>query len=113
MKADQVSGQPTVGLLASRTGVQADRCGTTNGKACYRPAAHPKASTAVRAGSCGPAAVHPQRAAARATPAEIRDLLAVRETGAYACEPAKGRPRRHVAETARRSSGCRRCWHSC
>ena len=30
--------------------------------------------------------------------AEIRELLAVRDTGACACEPAEGLLRRHVAE---------------
>ena len=30
--------------------------------------------------------------------AEIRDLLAVRDTGAWPCEPAEGLLRRHVAE---------------
>ena len=72
--------------------------GTTNGKACCRSRSGPEASTAATGqptwtGCCSSAA---QRLGLPL--AEIRDLLAVRDTGACPCEAAEGLLRRHVAE---------------
>ena len=99
MSVDQVTGQLTVGQLATRTGV---RTGTVRyyEREGLLPAPRRTGGEHRR---YGPADVDrllfirgAQRLGLRL--AEIRDLLAVRDTGTCPCEPAEGLLRRHVAE---------------
>jgi MerR family transcriptional regulator, mercuric resistance operon regulatory protein len=99
MRIDQVTGQLTVGQLAGRAGVRADtiryyeREGLlsapkrTGGEHRRYRRADADRLLFIRGA---------QRLGLRL--AEIRELLAVRDTGACACEPAEGLLRRHVAE---------------
>ena len=99
MRVDQVAGQLTVGQLASRTGVRADTV-----RYYEREALLPVPQrTGGEHRRYGPADVDrllfirgAQRLGLRL--AEIRELLAVRDTGTCPCEPAEGLLRRHVAE---------------
>ncbi len=99
MSAGQVTGQLTVGQLASRTGVRADTVRYYEREGLL-PAPQRTAGEHRR---YGPADVDrllfirgAQRLGLRL--AEIRDLLAVRDTGTCPCQPAAGLLRRHVAE---------------
>ena len=99
MSVDQVTGQLTVGQLASRAGVRADTV-----RYYEREGLLPVPErTEGEHRRYGPADVDrllfirgAQRLGLRL--AEIRELLAVRDTGACPCEPAEGLLRRHVAE---------------
>jgi DNA-binding transcriptional MerR regulator len=99
MRIDQVTGELTVGQLASRTGVRADTV-----RYYERQGLLPVPQrTGGEHRRYGPADVDrllfirgAQRLGLRL--AEIRDLLAVRDTGACPCEPAEGLLCRHVAE---------------
>jgi DNA-binding transcriptional MerR regulator len=99
MRADQVTVQLTVGQLATRTGVRADTV-----RYYEREGLLPVPQrTGGEHRRYGPADVDrllfirgAQRLGLRL--AEIRGLLAVRDTGACPCEPAGGLLRRHVAE---------------
>jgi DNA-binding transcriptional MerR regulator len=99
MKVEQVTGQLTVGQLASRTGVRADTV-----RYYEREGLLPVPQrTEGEHRRYGPGDVDrllfirgAQRLGLRL--AEIRELLAVRDTGSCACEPAKGLLRRHLAE---------------
>ena len=99
MRVDQVAGQLTVGQLATRTGV---RAGTV--RYYEREALLPVPQrTGGEHRRYGPADVDrllfirgAQRLGLRL--AEIRELLAVRDTGTCPCAPAEGLLRRHVAE---------------
>ncbi len=98
MSVGQVTGQLTVGQLASRTGV---RAGTV--RYCEREGLLPAPQrTAGEHRRYGPADVGrllfirgAQRPGLRL--AGIGGLLAVRDTGACPCQPAAGLLRRHVA----------------
>lgn len=99
MSIGQVTGQLTVGQLASRTGMRADTVRYYEREGLL-PAPQRTAGEHRR---YGPADVDrllfvrgAQRLGLRL--AEIRDLLAVRDTGGCPCEPAEGLLRRHVAE---------------
>ncbi len=99
MSADQVTGQLAVGQLASRAGVRADTVRYYEREGLL-PAPQRTGGEHRR---YGPADVDrllfirgAQRLGLRL--AEIRDLLAVRETGACPCQPAEGLLRRHVTE---------------
>ena len=99
MSVDQVTSQLTVGQLASRTGVRADTVRYYEREGLL-PVPHRTGGEHRR---YGPADVDrllfirgAQRLGLRL--AEIRGLLAVRDTGACPCEPAEGLLRRHVAE---------------
>jgi DNA-binding transcriptional MerR regulator len=99
MRADHVTCQLTVGQLASRTGVRADTV-----RYYEREGLLPLPQrTSGEHRRYGPGDVDrllfirgAQRLGLRL--AEIRELLAVRETGACPCEPAAGLLRRHVTE---------------
>ena len=99
MRVDQVTGQLTVGQLASRTGVRTDTVRFYEREGLL-PVPQRTGGDHRR---YGPADVDrllfirgAQRLGLRL--AEIRELLAVRDTGACPCEPAEGLLRRHVAE---------------
>jgi DNA-binding transcriptional MerR regulator len=99
MRVGQVTGQLTVGQLASRTGVRADTVRFYEREGLL-PVPQRTEGDHRR---YGPADVDrllfirgAQRLGLRL--AEIRELLAVRDTGACPCEPAEGLLRRHVAE---------------
>jgi DNA-binding transcriptional MerR regulator len=99
MKVDQVTGQLTVGQLASRTGVRTDTVRYYEREGLL-PVPHRTEGEHRR---YGPGDVDrllfirgAQRLGLRL--AEIRELLAVRDTGSCACEPAKGLLRRHLVE---------------
>ena len=99
MRVDEVTGELTVGQLASRTGVRADTI-----RFYEREGLLPiPQRTEGEHRRYGPTDVDrllfirgAQRLGLRL--AEIRELLAVRETGTCPCEPAEGLLRRHVAE---------------
>ena len=99
MRVDQVTCWLTVGQLAARTGVRADTV-----RYYEREGLLPVPQrTEGEHRRYGPADVDrllfirgAQRLGLRL--AEIRELLAVRDTGSCACEPAEGLLRRHVAE---------------
>jgi DNA-binding transcriptional MerR regulator len=99
MRVDQITGWLTVGQLAARTGVRADTV-----RYYEREGLLPVPQrTEGEHRRYGPADVDrllfirgAQRLGLRL--AEIRELLAVRDTGSCACEPAEGLLRRHVAE---------------
>ena len=99
MSIDQVTGQLTVGQLASLAGVRADTVRYYEREGVL-PAPQRTGGEHRR---YGPADVDrllfirgAQRLGLRL--AEIRDLLAVRDTGACPCEPAESLLRRHVTE---------------
>ncbi|WP_433466446.1 heavy metal-responsive transcriptional regulator [Spirillospora sp. CA-128828] len=99
MMVDHVSEWLTVGRLAARVGVRADTVRYYEREGLL-PAAERTSGEHRR---YGPSAVDrllfirgAQRLGLRL--AEIRELLAVRDTGVCACEPAEGLLRRHVAE---------------
>ena len=99
MRVDQVTGQLTVGQLASRTGVRTDTVRFYEREGLL-PVPQRTEGDHRR---YGPADVDrllfirgAQRLGLRL--AEIRELLAVRDTGACPCEPAEGLLRRHVAQ---------------
>ncbi len=99
MRVDQVIGHLTVGQLATQTGVRADTV-----RYYEREGLLPVPQrTQGEHRRYGPADVDrllfirgAQRLGLRL--AEIRELLAVRDTGTCACQPAAGLLRRHVAE---------------
>ena len=99
MRIDEVTGELTVGQLASRTGVRADTV-----RFYEREGLLPVPQrTEGEHRRYGPTDVDrllfirgAQRLGLRL--AEIRELLAVRDTGTCPCEPAEGLLRRHVAE---------------
>ena len=99
MRVDQVSAEPTVGQLASRAGVRADTI-----RYYEREGLLPVPQrTEGEHRRYGPADVDrllfirgAQRLGLRL--AEIRDLLAVRDTGACPCEPAASLLRRHAIQ---------------
>ena len=99
MRVDEVTAQLTVGQLATRTGVRADTV-----RYYEREGLLPVPQrTGGEHRRYGPADVDrllfirgAQRLGLRL--AEIRELLAVRDTGTCACEPAETLLRRHVAE---------------
>ena len=99
MRVDQVSGQLTVGQLATRTGVRADTIRYYEREALL-PVPQRTEGDHRRYGSADVDRLlfirGAQRLGLRLT--EIRELLTVRDTGACACEPAEGLLRRHVAE---------------
>jgi DNA-binding transcriptional MerR regulator len=99
MRVDQVTGPLTIGQLAARTGVRADTVRYYE-RAGLLPAPRRTGGDHRR---YGPADVDrllfirgAQRLGLRL--AEIRGLLAVRDTGTCPCEPTAGLLRRHVAE---------------
>ena len=99
MRVDQADGRLTVGQLASRTAVRADTIRYYE-RAGLLP---PPGRTTAGYRSYGADAVDrllfirgAQRLGLRL--AEIRELLAVRDTGECPCEPAEGLLRRHVTE---------------
>lgn len=99
MRVDQAGGRLTVGQLASRIGVRADTIRYYE-RAGLLPSPRRTEGEHRR---YGPADVDrllfirgAQRLGLRL--AEIRELLAVRDTGECACEPAEGLLRRHVTE---------------
>jgi len=99
MRVDQVTGQLTVGQLASRTGV---RAGTVRyyEREGLLPVPQRTGGEHRRYGRDDVDRLLFIRGAQRLglRLAEIRELLAVRDTGVCACEPAEGLLRRHVAE---------------
>jgi DNA-binding transcriptional MerR regulator len=99
MRVDQDMCQLTVGQLAARTGVRPDTVRYYERDGLLPP---PRRTEGEHR-RYGPADVDrllfirgAQRLGLRL--AEIRDLLAVRDTGVCPCEPAEGLLRRHVAE---------------
>jgi MerR family transcriptional regulator, mercuric resistance operon regulatory protein len=99
MRADQVTGQLTVGQLASRTGVRTDTVRYYEREGLL-PVPQRTGGEHRRYGSTDVDRLLFIRGAQRLglRLAEIRELLAVRDTGACACEPAEGLLRRHLAE---------------
>ena len=99
MRVGQVAGQLTVGQLASRTGVRTDtvRFYERDG---LLPVPQRTGGDHRRYGPADVDRLLFIRGAQRLglQLAEIRELLAVRDTGACPCEPAEGLLRRHVAE---------------
>ncbi len=99
MRVDQVTGQLTVGQLASRTGV---RAGTVRyyEREGLLPVPQRTGGEHRRYGRDDVDRLLFIRGAQRLglRLAEIRELLAVRDTGVCACGPAEGLLRRHVAE---------------
>jgi DNA-binding transcriptional MerR regulator len=99
MRVDQVAGELTVGQLAARAGVRTDTI-----RYYEREGLLPTPRrTEGEHRRYGPADLDrllfirgAQRLGLRL--AEIRELLAVRDTGTCACEPAEALLRRHVAE---------------
>jgi DNA-binding transcriptional MerR regulator len=99
MRVDQVTGQLTVGQLAARTGVRIDTIRYYEREGMLPLPQRTKGEHR----RYGPADVDrllfirgAQRLGLRL--AEIRDLLAARDSGTCPCEPAAGLLRRHVAE---------------
>jgi DNA-binding transcriptional MerR regulator len=99
MRVDQVTGQLTVGQLASRTGVRADTVRYYEREGLL-PVPQRTGGEHRRYGRADVDRLLFIRGAQRLglRLAEIRGLLAVRDTGVCACEPAEGLLRRHVAE---------------
>ena len=99
MRANQVTGQLTVGQLASRTGVRADTIRYYEREGLL-PLPHRTEGEHRRYGEADVDRLLFIRGAQRLglRLAEIRELLAVRDTGECACEPAAGLLGRHVAE---------------
>jgi DNA-binding transcriptional MerR regulator len=99
MRTDQVTGQLTVGQLASRVGVRTDTIRFYERESLLPPPQR----TGGEHRRYGEADLDrllfirgAQRLGLRLT--EIRDLLAVRDTGSCPCEPAADLLRRHVTE---------------
>ncbi len=99
MRVGQVTGQLTVGQLASRTGVRADTVRFYEREGLL-PVPQRTEGDHRRYGPTDVDRLLFIRGAQRLglRLAEIRELLAVRDTGACPCEPAEGLLRRHVAE---------------
>ena len=99
MRVDQVTCQLTVGQLASRTGVRADTVRYYEREGLL-PVPQRTEGEHRRYGRADVDRLLFIRGAQRLglRLAEIRELLAVRDTGVCACEPAEGLLRRHVAE---------------
>jgi DNA-binding transcriptional MerR regulator len=99
MRVDQVTGQLTVGQLASRTGVRADTVRYYEREGLL-PVPQRTEGEHRRYGRADVDRLLFIRGAQRLglRLAEIRELLAVRDTGLCACEPAEGLLRSHVAE---------------
>ena len=99
MRVDQVTGQLTVGQLASRTGVRADTVRYYEREGLL-PVPQRTEGEHRRYGQADVDRLLFIRGAQRLglRLAEIRELIAVRDTGVCACEPAEGLLRRHVAE---------------
>ena len=99
MTVNQVTGQLTVGQLAARTGVRADTVRYYEREGLL-PVPQRTEGEHRRYGRADVDRLLFIRGAQRLglRLAEIRELLAVRDTGACACEPAEGLLRRHVAE---------------
>jgi DNA-binding transcriptional MerR regulator len=99
MRADQVTGQLTIGQLASRTGVRADTIRYYEREGLL-PLPHRTEGEHRRYGEADADRLLFIRGAQRLglRLAEIRELLAVRDTGVCPCEPAAGLLGRHVAE---------------
>ena len=99
MRVDQVTGQLTVGQLASRAGVRTDTVRYYEREGLL-PVPQRTGGEHRRYGLADVDRLLFIRGAQRLglRLAEIRELLAVRDTGACACEPAEGLLRRHLAE---------------
>lgn len=99
MTPDQVTGELTVGQLASRTGVRADTVRYYE-RAGLLPVPQRTGGDHRRYGAGAVDRLLFIRGAQRLglRLAEIRDLLAVRDTGTCPCEPAESLLRRHVTE---------------
>ncbi|HEV2255902.1 MAG TPA: heavy metal-responsive transcriptional regulator [Streptosporangiaceae bacterium] len=99
MRVAQVTGWLTVGQLAARTGVRADTVRYYEREGLL-PVPQRTEGEHRRYGSADVDRLLFIRGAQRLglRLAEIRELLAVRDTGLCACEPAEGLLRRHVAE---------------
>ncbi|MGH3149883.1 MAG: MerR family transcriptional regulator [Streptosporangiaceae bacterium] len=99
MRADQVTAPLSVGELASRAGVRTDTIRYYE-RAGVLPPPRRSGGDHRRYGAADVDRLLFIRGAQRLglRLAEIRELLAVRETGECACEPAAGLLRRHVAE---------------
>ena len=99
MRVDQVTGQLTVGQLASRTGVRADTIRYYEREGLL-PLPQRTEGEHRRYGEADVDRLLFIRGAQRLglRLAEIRELLAVRDTGTCACEPAEALLRRHVTE---------------
>ena len=99
MSVDQAAGHLTVGQLAARAGVRTDTIRYYE-RAGLLPVPHRTGGEHRRYGHGDVDRLLFIRGAQRLglKLAEVRDLLAVRDTGACACEPAAGLLRRHVAE---------------
>lgn len=99
MRADQITGQLTVGQLASRAGVQADTVRYYEREGLL-PVPQRTEGEHRRYGDADVDRLLFIRGAQRLglRLAEIRELLAVRDTGVCACEPAEGLLRHHVTE---------------
>ena len=99
MRVDQITGQLTVGQLASRTGVRADTIRYYEREGLL-PLPHRTEGEHRRYGEADVDRLLFIRGAQRLglRLAEIRELLAVRDTGVCACEPAAELLGRHVAE---------------
>lgn len=99
MRIDQAAEQLTVGQLASLTGVRPDTVRYYE-RAGLLPTPHRTSGDHRRYEKAAADRLlfirGAQRLGLRLT--EIRELLAVRDTGVCACEPAEGMLRRHVAE---------------
>ena len=99
MRVDQVACQLTVGQLAARTGVRADTVRYYEREGLL-PAPQRTQGEHRRYGAADVDRLLFIRGAQRLglRLAKIRELLAVRDTGACPCKPAEGLLRRHVAE---------------
>lgn len=99
MRVDEVTGVLTVGQLASRTGVRADTIRYYEREGLL-PVPQRTEGDHRRYGGADVDRLLFIRGAQRLglRLAEIRALLAVRDTGACPCEPAAGLLRRHVAQ---------------
>jgi DNA-binding transcriptional MerR regulator len=99
MRTDQAAELLTVGQLASLAGVRTDTIRYYE-RAGLLPAPHRTSGDHRRYAAADADRLLFIRGAQRLglRLAEIRDLLAVRDTGVCACEPAEGMLRRHVIE---------------
>jgi len=99
MRVDQVAGELTVGQLAARAGVRTDTIRYYEREGLL-PDPHRTEGEHRRYGDADVDRLLFIRGAQRLglRLAEIRDLLAVRDTGACPCEPASDLLRRHVSQ---------------